>query len=144
MVRLGVGMESRTVAADTSTAQRRQSDLEPTAAQRLSGWLKGYHPLPGVPDELFDTARRPRDHWLAFLGDFAEYPEADFRTRFGLANRHIRDSGASYRIYGEENERSWPLNPLPLILAQKEWEEIAAGVTQRAQLVEALLQDIYG
>src|SRR5881397_1754781 len=92
--------ETGTVAADTSTAQRRQADLEPTAAQRLSAWLKGYHPLPGVPDELFDSSRRPRDHWLAFLGDFAEYPEADFRTRFGLANRHIRDSGASYRIYG--------------------------------------------
>ena len=144
MVRPGVGRETTTVAADTSTAQRRQADLEPTAAQRLSTWLKGYHPLPGVPDELFDSSHRPRDHWLAFLGDFAEYPEADFKTRFGLANRHIRDSGASYRIYGEENERSWPLNPLPLILDQREWEQIAAGVTQRAELIEALLQDIYG
>ncbi|WP_293676023.1 circularly permuted type 2 ATP-grasp protein [uncultured Phenylobacterium sp.] len=132
------------MAAETSTAVQRRADLEPTAAHRLSGWLKGYHPLRGVPDELFDPGRRPRDHWLAFLGDFAEYPEADFKTRFGLANRHIRDSGASYRIYGEENERTWPLNPLPLILDQKEWEEIAAGVTQRAELVEALLQDIYG
>src|SRR4051812_23759438 len=132
------------VAADISTAQRRQSDLEPTAAQRLSGWLKSYKPLPGVPDELFDTAHRPRDHWLAFLGDFAEYPEADFKARFGLATRHIRDSGASYRIYGEANERSWPLTALPLILGQKEWEEIAAGVTQRANLIEAVLQDIYG
>ena len=132
------------MAADTSTAQRRQSDLEPSAAQRLSAWLKGYKPLSGVPDELFDAGGRPRDHWLAFLGDFAEYPEAEFNARFALATRHIRDSGASYRIYGEANERSWPLNPLPLILDQKEWEEIAAGVTQRAQLVEALLQDIYG
>ncbi len=132
------------MAADTSTAQRRRSDLEPTAAQRLSGWLKGYKPLPGVPDELFDTGGRPRDEWLAFLGDFAEYPEADFKARFGLATRHIRDSGASYRIYGEANERSWPLTPLPLILGQKEWEEIAAGVTQRAELMEAVLQDIYG
>nr|QQZ51061.1 circularly permuted type 2 ATP-grasp protein [Phenylobacterium glaciei] len=33
----------------------------------------------------------------------------------------------SYRIYGEESERSWPLNPLPLILGQKEWAQIARG-----------------
>ena len=132
------------MAADTSLAGRRQESLEPSAAQRLSGWLKGYRPLAGIPDELFDPTGRPRDHWLTFLGDFAEYPEGEFRSRFGLATRHIRDTGVSYRIYGEENERSWPLNPLPLILGQEEWAQIAAGVEQRANLVEALLQDIYG
>lgn len=132
------------MAGELSTAARRSTDLEPSAAQRLSAWLRGYQPLPGVPDELFDSAHRPRDHWLSFLGDFAEYPEADFKSRFGLANRHIRDSGASYRIYGEDNERSWPLNALPLILDQKAWEEIAEGVAQRAQLIEAVLQDVYG
>ena len=130
--------------ADTSIAGRRKESLEPSAAKRLSGWLKGYRPLAGIPDELFDPTGRPRDHWLSFLGDFAEYPEGEFKSRFGLATRHIRDTGVSYRIYGEENERSWPLNPLPLILGQKEWAQIAAGVEQRANLIEALLQDIYG
>lgn len=132
------------MAADTTTADRRQEHLEPTAARRLSGWLKGYKPLTGIPDELFDALGRPRDHWLSLLGDFAEYPEGEFNSRFGLATRHIRDTGVSYRIYGEESERSWPLNPLPLILGQKEWGEIAAGVIQRARLMEALLGDIYG
>jgi uncharacterized circularly permuted ATP-grasp superfamily protein/uncharacterized alpha-E superfamily protein len=132
------------LAADTTTVGRRQESLEPSAAKRLSGWLKGYKPLPGIPDELFDATGRPRDHWLSLLGDFAEYPEGEFTSRFGLATRHIRDTGVSYRIYGEESERSWPLNPLPLILGQKEWTEIARGVEQRATLIEALLADIYG
>ena len=79
-----------------------------------------------------------------FLGDFAEYPEGEFKSRFDLATRHIRDTGVSYRIYGEENERSWPINPLPLILGEAEWAQIAAGVEQRANLMEALLQDLYG
>ena len=132
------------MAAETATAGRRREELEPSAAKRLSGWLRGYRTLPGIPDELFDGMGRPRDHWLSFLGDFAEYPEGEFASRFGLATRHIRDTGVSYRIYGEENERSWPLNPLPLILGQREWSQIAAGVEQRANLIEALLQDIYG
>ena len=132
------------MAADTSLAGPRKESLEPSAAKRLSGWLKGYRPLAGIPDELFDPTGRPREHWLSFLGDFAEYPEGEFKSRFGLATRHIRDTGVSYRIYGEENERSWPLNPLPLILGQREWAQIAAGVEQRANLIEALLQDIYG
>ena len=132
------------MAADSSAATRPPDDLEPSAAKRLSGWLRGYRPLPGAPDELFDNLGRPRDDWLSFLGEFAEYPEAESRSRFSLATRHIRDTGVSYRIYGEETESSWPLNPLPLILGQKEWTQIAAGVEQRANLIEALLQDIYG
>src|SRR3984957_14638049 len=86
----------------------------------------------------------PRDYWLCFLGDFAEYDEGEFDSRFNLATRHIRDTGVSYRIYGEENERSWPINPLPLILGEGGWAQIAAGVEQRANLMEALLQDLYG
>ncbi len=130
--------------ADPSFAARRQADLTPDSAQRLSGWLQNYRTLPGVPDELFDALGRPRDYWLDFLGDFSEYPENEFQSRFSLATRHIRDTGVSYRIYGEENERSWPLSPLPLLLGQNEWAQIAAGVEQRCNLIEALLQDFYG
>ena len=130
--------------ADPATAARRSEDLPPTAARRLSAWLKGYRPFVGIPDELFDRHGAPREYWLRFLGDFAEYPEGEFESRFSLATRHIRDTGVSYRIYGEENERSWPLSPLPLILSEEEWRQIAEGVEQRANLMEALLQDFYG
>jgi uncharacterized circularly permuted ATP-grasp superfamily protein/uncharacterized alpha-E superfamily protein len=119
-------------------------DLEPAAAGRLSGWLRGYRPLQGIPDELLDPSGRPRDRWLSFLGELAAYPEDEFKSRFELATRHIRDTGVSYRIYGEENERSWPLGSLPLIFDNREWTQIAEGVEQRAQLIEALLEDIYG
>ena len=95
-------------------------------------------------DELTTTAAGPKDYWLCFLGDFAEYEDGEIDSRFNLATRHIRDTGVSYRIYGEENERSWPLNPLPLLLGEAEWAQIAAGVEQRANLMEALLEDVYG
>ncbi len=132
------------MAADPSSRSRPRGDLDPAAAERLSGWLRNYRPVSGIPDELYDPTGRPRDHWLTFLGNFAQYPEGEFKSRFSLATRHIRDTGVSYRIYGEENERLWPLNPLPLILGEGEWAQIAAGVEQRANLMEALLQDIYG
>jgi uncharacterized circularly permuted ATP-grasp superfamily protein/uncharacterized alpha-E superfamily protein len=130
--------------ADPATAARRSEDLPPTAARRLSRWLRGYRTFAGIPDELFDRHGTPREYWLRFLGDFAEYPEGEFESRFSVATRHIRDTGVSYRIYGEENERSWPLSPLPLILSEEEWGQIAEGVEQRANLMEALLQDFYG
>jgi uncharacterized circularly permuted ATP-grasp superfamily protein/uncharacterized alpha-E superfamily protein len=128
----------------TASKTPAKADLEPSAAKRLSGWLRGYRPLQGIPDELVDASGRPRDRWLSFLGELSEYREDDFKTRFELATRHIRDTGVSYRIYGEETERSWPLGSLPLILDKREWTQIAEGVEQRARLMEALLQDIYG
>jgi len=130
--------------AERSTAVRRREDLDAEAAARLSGWLRGYRTFQGIPDELFDSMGRPRDHWMQFLGDFAEYPDREFDSRFSLATRHIRDTGVTYRVYGEETERSWPLNPLPLLLSQSDWTQIAAGVEQRANLMEAVLRDLYG
>jgi uncharacterized circularly permuted ATP-grasp superfamily protein/uncharacterized alpha-E superfamily protein len=123
---------------------KRREELPPSAAKRLSGWLRNYRPFSGIPDELFDRMGSPREYWLRFLGEFADFPEAEAEDRFGIATRHIRDTGVTYRVYGEENERSWPLSPLPLILSEQEWAQIAAGVEQRANLMEALLQDFYG
>ena len=124
--------------------ERRRGDLDAQGAARLSRWLSQYRPLPGVPDELFDHTGRPRPYWLDFLGDLAEYPEGDIRARFNLATRHIRDAGVSHRVWGEDAERSWPLGQAPLILGAVEWAAIAAGIEQRARLMEALLKDIYG
>jgi uncharacterized circularly permuted ATP-grasp superfamily protein/uncharacterized alpha-E superfamily protein len=132
------------LAANSASATVGRDDLPPAAAERLSGWLRDYRPFAGIPDELIDPMGWPRDYWLNFLGSFAEYPEGEFKSRFSLSTKHIRDTGVSYRIYGEDNERAWPLNPLPLILGEQEWSQIAAGVEQRARLMEAILQDLYG
>ncbi len=111
---------------------------------RLEGWLDGYRPIPGVPDELFPPGGRSPDAWTRLLGALAQFPPHEFEDRFALATRHIRDAGVSHRIYGEDNERLWPLSPLPLILGQGEWAGIAGGIAQRAALMEAVLSDLYG
>ena len=111
---------------------------------RLAAWLASYRPLPGVPDELAPIGGGTPEAWLRFLGELAQFPDGAFEDRFALATRHIRDAGVSHRIYGDDNERVWPLSPLPLILGEDEWAEISAGVEQRAALLEAVLSDVYG
>jgi uncharacterized circularly permuted ATP-grasp superfamily protein/uncharacterized alpha-E superfamily protein len=130
--------------SERQALRRTEEPLAAAAAARLSGWLREYRPLWGVPDELIGKDGRPRDYWLSYLGGLAEFAPGEFESRFNLAARHIRDTGVSYRIYGEENERSWPISPLPLILGETEWAEIAEGVEQRARLLEAVLGDLYG
>ena len=124
---------------------RRETDRSRgvTTEDRLAGWLAGYQPLPGVPDELAPEGGPP-EAWRRFLGALAAFPEGEFEDRFTVATRHIRDAGVSHRVYGDVNERTWPLSPLPLILGEAEWAELAAGVEQRAGLLEAVLNDLYG
>lgn len=112
------------------------------AAERLATWLRDYRPLPGARDELLDQNGLPRDLWLGLLREFAGVVDGEFAARFNMAARHFRDSGAS-RNRDVASDR-WPLDPLPLVVGQAEWDQIAAGVTQRVELLEALLKDIYG
>jgi len=115
-----------------------------SAEKRLAGWIAGYVGLPGVRDELLAEDGSPRSHWLHFLQALAELDAAEIARRFASADRHIRDMGISYRVYGETGERSWPLSHLPLLIGEDEWRRIAAGVEQRAQLLEKVLDDLYG
>ena len=69
---------------------------------------------------------------------------AEIERRFASADRHLRDAGVTYRAPGETAERTWPLSHLPLIIDETEWQQLSAGVAQRAQLLEAVLRDIYG
>jgi uncharacterized circularly permuted ATP-grasp superfamily protein/uncharacterized alpha-E superfamily protein len=102
-------------------------------------WYDDYVPLPGVPDELIGPDGRPRRAWLNFLHQLS----ADEQS-LAAVDRHLQDIGVSYRVHGESRERTWPMSRLPLLIEDEEWNAIAAGVTQRARVIEAMLADVYG
>lgn len=127
------------------SAERSNSVRKRKAASRaLHDWTVGYEPLPATPDELMDDAGRLTPTWKRFLDSLSESDTGEITRSFGAADRRIRDMGISYRVHGEANERAWPLEHLPLIIGQDEWRDIAAGVEQRARLMEAVLADVYG
>ncbi|UCE32207.1 MAG: circularly permuted type 2 ATP-grasp protein [Burkholderiales bacterium] len=115
------------------------------ARSRLDALLAGYQPLPGVLDEMVDADGKLRAHWAPLVRALAEHEPEALAARFSAADRHLRDSGVSYRVYGDpQGERPWPLSHLPLIVAPDEWHQIETGLTQRARLLEAVLRDVYG
>ena len=112
------------------------SELDQVVAQ--------YRPLPGVPDEFIGADGKPKGAWLTFISRLIELGQDEIQRRFAVADRQIRDTGMSYRVYGDESEKSWPIGHLPLLIEADDWREISAGVVQRAELLERVLQDIYG
>jgi uncharacterized circularly permuted ATP-grasp superfamily protein/uncharacterized alpha-E superfamily protein len=107
-------------------------------------WSAGYAPLAGTPDEFIGEDGAPREPWRRFLEAAGQVSPQDFDRRFSTADRHLRDAGVSYRVHGEAGERPWPLGHLPVLLGAEEWRRIERGIVQRAQVIEAVLSDIYG
>ena len=122
-----------------------------TRTERRNALLAGYRPLPGVHDELIGPDGTVRPQWEPFLTEWCAFSPDELNQRFGLADRHVHDTGVSYRVHGDldegdpaAGERAWPLSHVPLVITEAEWQTIAAGVAQRAQLLGTLLDDIYG
>ena len=64
--------------------------------------------------------------------------------------RKVEDNGVTYNLYsdamegGSRQARPWSLDLLPMIIDQKQWQQIERGVAQRAELLNRILADIYG
>ena len=90
------------------------------------------------------TQRPPPASLARMLSAFAAFDPSDMRQRFAAADRRIRNRGLSYRVAGEKDERDWPIGRMPLLITEAEWRQIAEGVSQRAELLERVLADVYG
>ena len=112
--------------------------------RRVAQWTRGYARLPGIPDEYLTEDGTPREVWTRFFEAFAELTPADIERRFGSADRHLREAGVTYRAPGETADRVSPLSHLPLLIDEAEWQQLTAGIVQRAQLLELVLADLYG
>jgi uncharacterized circularly permuted ATP-grasp superfamily protein/uncharacterized alpha-E superfamily protein len=112
--------------------------------RRVAHWTRGYARLPGIPDEYMAQDGTPRAVWTRFFDAFAELSPGDIERRFGLADRHLREAGVTHRAPGETAERLWPLSHLPLLIDEADWQQLTAGIVQRAELLELVLGDLYG
>jgi len=112
--------------------------------RRVAQWARDYVRLPGIPDEYIAQDGTPRPVWSRFFDAFAALAPADIERRFGAADRHLREAGVSYRAPGDDVEQLWPLSHLPLLIDEADWQQLSAGIAQRAQLLELVLRDLYG
>lgn len=105
----------------------------------------GYRALPGIADEMLDTDGNIRPVWKKFVAALSKMSEQELHERFARADRYLRDAGVFYRSYGANgsSERAWPFSHIPVLIAEKEWDTLSAGLVQRADLLEAIVADIY-
>jgi len=97
-------------------------------------------------NELAPDGGIPRPHWSAFIDSLQAMGAEELAHRWEHAERRIRENGVTYNIYTEPQGANRPLaiDPIPLLIAPEEWRFLEAGIIQRAQLLNLLLEDIYG
>ncbi|MEZ0287731.1 MAG: circularly permuted type 2 ATP-grasp protein [Methylophilus sp.] len=97
-------------------------------------------------NELLDSNGQLRPHWQALVAQLESEAPTAMRQRLEAVQRQVRDNGVTYNVYADTHgvQRPWDLDVLPLIIAQDEWQHIAASVAQRATLLNKVLLDVYG
>jgi len=117
------------------------------AGARSEGCLATYVADRRRYDELLDEKGAVRQHWKPLIERVAAGDGTGAGRRgLELTRRLIIENGITYNVYADPQgaDRPWGLDPLPLVLTAAEWAEIEAGVAQRAQVLNALMGDLYG
>jgi uncharacterized circularly permuted ATP-grasp superfamily protein/uncharacterized alpha-E superfamily protein len=96
--------------------------------------------------ELIGEDGNIRPHWETFFKSYAELGEEEMNSRYGDTLRLLKENGVTYNIYGDPNglNRPWKLDNIPFLLSREDWTSIESGLSQRAQLLNLILEDIYG
>jgi uncharacterized circularly permuted ATP-grasp superfamily protein/uncharacterized alpha-E superfamily protein len=116
-------------------------------ATRLQEPLITQYPSTG---DAYDEMRAPdgtvRPHWRHLTRVLSELGQEELGERCNEARRLLRDNGVTYNVYGDGTggQRPWILDPIPLLISSEEWRGIESGLTQRAEVFNLLLRDIYG
>jgi uncharacterized circularly permuted ATP-grasp superfamily protein/uncharacterized alpha-E superfamily protein len=127
------------------------SAMAPPAAPGHYDELRGAvtAPLPdgsaaGAP--LRSAHALPTPEWQAFFEHLGQDGFSDLNRRTVNLQRQVRDNGITYNVYADAGgpQRPWSLDLFPLILSAECWQKIEAGVLQRVQLLERILDDVYG
>ncbi|GAA4782734.1 circularly permuted type 2 ATP-grasp protein [Microbacterium gilvum] len=105
------------------------------------------HPTGGAGaarfDEVVGADGRLRPAWRDLASVVSDLTPDELARLSAEGAELLADDGASYAQQGTR-PRPWRLDPVPLVLDAAEWDRLEVGLAQRAELLGALLADLYG
>jgi len=109
--------------------------------------LLSAYDLPGAAyDEMAGPDGRPRPHWRPLFAELARHTPDELEQMWEAAARLIRENGTTYNVYDSSGDAAhpWRMDPIPMLLSEAEWRLLERGLAQRARLLNAVVDDIYG
>ncbi len=128
-----------------------------------AGQLDMFEPAPTY-DEFAAPDGTVRPGWAGLLHGLDSFGDADLLQAQREVARLLEDDGVTYTpgpasawsmvdhapappvVAGDglAPPQPWQLDPLPLVIDEREWSGLEAGLVQRAELLDAILGDLYG
>ncbi|TDH19687.1 circularly permuted type 2 ATP-grasp protein [Mycobacteroides franklinii] len=93
-------------------------------------------------DEMFDAEGNVRGPYKGIYAELAPTDAADLAARADALGRAFVDQGITFSLSGQE--RPFPLDLVPRVIAAAEWSRLERGIAQRVRALEMYLADIYG
>ncbi|WP_084523980.1 circularly permuted type 2 ATP-grasp protein [Nocardia inohanensis] len=108
------------------------------------GVFAGYGPgrYDRAYDEMFDATGRARAAYRGIHAALATIDASDLAARAEALARAFVDQGITFSLSGQE--RPFPLDLVPRVIAATEWTKLERGIKQRVRALEAFLADVYG
>ncbi|HEV7978560.1 circularly permuted type 2 ATP-grasp protein [Amycolatopsis sp.] len=109
---------------------------------QFDGYLSPKRPHSGAYDEMFAPDGTVRGPYRALYESIAALDGSDLTARASALDRAMVDQGITFSLSGQE--RPFPLDLVPRVVAAQEWSKLERGVAQRVRALEAFLADVYG
>ncbi|MGW5073856.1 circularly permuted type 2 ATP-grasp protein [Rhodococcus sp. NPDC004095] len=93
-------------------------------------------------DEMFDAGGAVRPPYEGIFAALEPSNAADLAARADALARAFVDQGVTFSLSGQE--RPFPLDLVPRVIAEREWATLERGITQRVRALEMFLADVYG
>src|ERR1700760_4731767 len=131
-----------TLARSTSAALRPARVDDPLSMTgTASSQAAGYVPFEDGWDDVIDAAGEIRSEWAFMAQALTEIGVPEIARRGQEARRLLEQDGV---IDNADGTTGWSLDPVPTLIGSLEWEAIESGVVERAELLNLILEDLYG
>ena len=94
-------------------------------------------------DEMADGTGHAKPHWRSLLSTLFAIGHETLLQRGHLLDQAFAEEGITAILPGERAV-NWRCDPIPLPIAAAEFAALEQGLSQRAQLMELILADLYG
>ncbi|SDJ28037.1 Uncharacterized conserved protein, circularly permuted ATPgrasp superfamily [Frankineae bacterium MT45] len=95
-------------------------------------------------DEMLAPNRSVRPPWREVGALLDVLGPLGLQERSDTVRRLLEDDGVRYRAHGAPVDQAWSLDPVPMVVDEAQWAALEPGVVQRAELLDAVLSDLYG
>ena len=100
---------------------------------------------PAVYDEMFLPDGSTREHARALFDALSRMSGDELASVQGRVNRTFSRESISFTVYGdaEAEERIIPVDPIPRVMTEADWNGLSEGLMQRVRALNFFLQDVY-